>query len=167
MIKKIASVLISALMFFGLSTTAEDLIINKEPKAKIQYFGAYYSLSQIEFTEICSVVMAESGGEPFKGQQAVAQTILNTCRITGLRPLEVIREYSYTSWRPTPSESAKKAVLSVFTDGVEVIDERVTMFYAPKRIKGGYSADHESQVYSCTIGGHRFFIENANIDKFD
>ena len=135
------------------STTAT--YISDKPNVK----GAKYALSYNEYNEICRVVMGESGGEPYEGQLAVAQTILNTCRIEKRRPPETIKAHGYTSWRPEPSESVQNAVTEVFADGREVLDRRVTMFYAPALMKNGYSADHESQIYSTTIGGHKFFIE--------
>lgn len=122
--------------------------------------GAIYALSYNEYTELCRVVMGESGGEPYEGQLAVAQCILNTCRIEQRRPLEVVEQHGYTSWRPEPTKSVEDAVLEVFADGREVLDKRVTMFYAPALMKNHWSQDHESQIYSCTIGGHNFFIEH-------
>ena len=119
--------------------------------------GAYYQLTTEEFNEVCSVVMAESGGEPYKGQQAVAQCILNTCLIKKVRPFEAIRMSGYTKKRTKPSESVKKAVISVFTDGDKVVTDRTTLFYSPRNMNGGVSKWHESQIYVCTIGGHRFF----------
>ena len=121
--------------------------------------GAIYALSYNEYTELCKVVMGESGGEPYEGQLAVAQCILNTCRIEGKRPLEVVRDNHYTVWRPEPSESVQDAVIEVFSDGHKVLDKRVTIFYAPALMKNHWSQDHESQIYFCTIGGHKFFIE--------
>lgn len=121
--------------------------------------GAIYSISYNEYTELCKVVMGESGGEPYEGQLAVAQCILNTCRIEHIRPLEVVETHGYTTWRPEPTDSVQSAVLEVFADGKEVLDKRVTMFYAPSHMPLGYSKDHEQEIYSCTIGGHRFFVE--------
>lgn len=133
-----------------------------EPKPKQETgHGAYYQLTAEEFNEVCSVVMAESGGEPYKGQQAVAQCILNACLIGKVRPIEAIRANGYTKKRPTPSESVKKAVLSAFTDGEKVVSDRTTLFYSPANMKNGVSKWHESQIYVCTIGGHRFFKERS------
>lgn len=129
--------------------------ISAKPNVK----GAQYALSYNEYNEICSVVMAESGGEPYEGQLSVAQTILNTCRIEKRRPLEVVEKHGYTTWRPEPTKSVEDAVLEVFADGREVLDKHVTMFYAPALTKNGYSAAHEQEIYSTTIGGHKFFIE--------
>ena len=119
--------------------------------------GAFYQLTAEEFSEICSVVMAESGGEPYKGQQAVAQCILNACLIDKVRPVEAIKANGYTKKRPTPTESVKQAVMSVFTDGLKIVTDRTTLFYSPANMKNGVSKFHESQIYVCTIGGHRFF----------
>lgn len=131
-----------------------------EPKPKQGTgHGAYYPISYDEFNEICSVVMAESGGEPYKGQQAVAQCILNACLIDKVRPIEAIKANGYTKKRPTPTDSVKQAVLSVFTDGLKIVTDRTTLFYSPANMKNGVSKWHESQIYVCTIVGHRFFEE--------
>lgn len=133
----------------------DTAVVQQHPPEK----GAIYALSCNEYTELCQVVMAESGGEPYKGKMAVAQCILNTCRIEHKRPMEVVKTHGYAKNRPEPTESVMNAVTAVFADGEEVIDTRVTMFYAPALMKNHWSQDHESQIYSCTIGGHKFFIE--------
>ena len=121
-----------------------------------------YCLSQNEYETICSVVMAEAGAEPYLGQKAVAQAILNACRLNNKRPLDIICQYQYTKKRPTPTDSVRNAVKAVFDRGEEAVDPRVTIFYAPAFCKSKY---HESQIYSCTIGGHRFFIEREFQNK--
>jgi spore germination cell wall hydrolase CwlJ-like protein len=103
--------------------------------------------------------MAEAGGEPYAGQMAVAQVILNTCKLEHKRPPEVIADHGYSQKRPAPTQSVMDAVDDVFCNGRKVLDERVTMFYAPEQAKNHYSDDHETQIYADTIGGHRFFIE--------
>ena len=159
--KVISSVLLAIAMFFGIAPAICEAEIPQE-LPKIEYYGAYYSLSYNEFEAICNAVMAEAEGESFEGQQAVAQCILNTCEIKGIAPLEAITKYQYASTNRTPSDSVREAVTSVFTDGAKVIDERVTLFYSPANMKNGISSYHESQIYSCTIGGHKFFIEREN-----
>lgn len=116
--------------------------------------GAVYALTQNEYDVICSVVMAEAGAEPIRGQKAVAQCILNACRKENKRPLRILQDYGYTKKRPTPTEQVKEVVDAVFTDGEEAVGSDTVYFYAPKV---RYSAWHESQKYDCTIGGHRFF----------
>lgn len=135
-----------------------------EPKPKQEEgHGAYYQLTTEEFNEVCSVVMAESGGETYKGQQAVAQCILNACLIGKVRPIEAIKANGYTKKRPEPTESVKQAVMSVFTDGLRIVTDRTTLFYSPANMKNGVSKWHESQIYVCTIGGHRFFEERVAV----
>ena len=85
MIKKIATTLTVLLMFFGCSTTTAEADKPCE-LPKIEYYGAYYSLSYNEYEAVCAAVMSESGGEEFIGQQAVSQCILNACELTGMRP---------------------------------------------------------------------------------
>ena len=52
--------------------------------------GIRYPLTRGERDLVERVVMAESGGESYKGQMLVAQCILNACEIDCIRPAEVI-----------------------------------------------------------------------------
>lgn len=115
---------------------------------------AAYELTDEERDLIERVVMGESGGEEYIGQQAVAQCILNACELTGDRPAVIIEGLRYTTHRPEPSQSVKDAVSSVFDAGEKVIKETVVYFYAPDLV---YSGWHETQQYVCTIGCHKFF----------
>lgn len=118
--------------------------------------SVYYRLTDEERDLVERVVMAEAGGEPHEGQMAVAQCILNACLLDGIRPEEVIVKYKYTDARPTPTNAVKMAVEAVFDKGEKVIDSEAKYFYAPNLVKSEW---HESQVYICTIGSHRFFKE--------
>ena len=118
--------------------------------------GAVYPLDEDEYELVCRVVMGEAGGEPYKGQVAVAQCILNACRIEDKRPGEIIEEYQYTTWQPEPSESVRTAVCAVFDDGVTVFGDDVLYFYAPAQITSDW---HETKELVTEIGGHRFFKE--------
>ena len=118
--------------------------------------GAVYPLDEDEYELVCHVVMGEAGGEPFQGQIAVAQCILNACRIEDKRPGEIIEEYQYTTWQPEPSESVRTAVCAVFDNGVKAFGDDVIYFYAPERISSDW---HESKELVTEIGGHRFFRE--------
>ena len=113
-----------------------------------------YELTAEERNMVERVVMGESGGEEYIGQQAVAQCILNACEITGNRPAAIIEGLRYTSHRPEPTQSVKDAVSAVFDDGEKVIKETAIYFYAPELV---YSEWHETQQYVCTIGCHKFF----------
>jgi hypothetical protein len=113
-----------------------------------------YSLTEAERDLIERVVMAESGGESYKGQMLVAQCILNACEIDGIRPAEVIRKYVYAKARPEPSDSVKRAVSAVFDEGEQVTDEPIVYFYAPALVRSEF---HESQIFAIEEGGHKFF----------
>lgn len=62
-----------------------------------------YALTAAERDEIERVVMAEAGAEPYIGQMAVAQCILNACEQEDKRPLEIVRGFGYTAARPEPT----------------------------------------------------------------
>lgn len=137
---------------FGEETEQEDAPIVQaiEPPES----AVYYELTTEERDLIERVVMGESGGEEYVGQQAVAQCILNACELNNARPAEIIDWMSYTTNRPQASQSVKDAVSDVFDDGVMVLPETAMYFYAPGLV---YSAWHESQIYLDTIGCHKFF----------
>ena len=158
--KIIAAVLAAAMALCGHGLARRDG--QAEPTytaAPIVYDDVEYTMSAAEWDAVLRTVMTEAGGEPYVGQQAIAQCILNTCKLTGMRPMEVIKSYKYACGNKAPTESVKQAVISVFKHGERVLDDNVTMFYSPKNMPDGKSKDHEAQIYSTTIGGHRFFIE--------
>lgn len=113
-----------------------------------------YSLTEAERDLIERVVMAESGGESYKGQMLVAQCVLNACILDNIRPAEAIRKYAYAKSRPEPSESVKQAVSAVFDKGEQVTDEPIVYFYAPALVRSEF---HESQIFVIEEGGHKFF----------
>lgn len=131
-----------------------------EPKPVLQSTARVrYELTAAERDEIERVVMAEAGAEPYIGQMAVAQCILNACEQEGKSPEEIAELYGYTDSRPEPSAEVKKAVAAVFDNGETATDAEILYFYAPALCQ---SLWHESQTYVCTIGGHRFFEEAAD-----
>lgn len=120
---------------------------------------AVYYLTPQERAEVERTVMAEAGGESKLGQMAVAQCILNACHKSGIRPIEVLKEYKYTKNRMKASDEVKAAVSAVFDDGEVAVAENILYFYAFERVSGdGHEARHE---YVCTIGGHKFFKDKA------
>lgn len=118
--------------------------------------SARYELTAAERDTVERVVMAEGGAEPYKGQMAVAQCILNACELEGKRPEEIVIEYKYTDNRPEPTDEVKAAVSAVFDNGETVTDAEILYFYAPALCDSEW---HESQSYVMTVGGHRFFEE--------
>lgn len=124
-----------------------EIVEEKEP-----YF--YLSDYEREVTEY--IVMGESGGEPYDGQVAVAQCILNAALKDGIQPSQVKTKYKYSGWNTNPTESVKEAVSAVFDNGYKITDEKIMYFYAPKYCKSRW---HETQKFVTEIGGHRFFAE--------
>ena len=117
---------------------------------------ARYELTAAERDTVERVVMAEAGAEPYEGQIAVAQCILNACELEDMRPDEIVIEYQYTDKRPDPTDEVKAAVSAVFDYGETVTDAEILYFYAPALCESEW---HETQNYVMTIGGHRFFEE--------
>jgi len=117
-----------------------------------------YALTDAERREICEVVMVESGNEPYEGQLAVAQCILDGCRYEGMRPIELIKAYKYTAGRKSPSKSVEQAVSDVFDKGVRVVEHRILYFYNPARNPNTF---HETQKFIIEIGNHRFFDKKS------
>lgn len=115
-----------------------------------------YTLTAVERDTVERVVMAEAGAEPFEGQIAVAQCILNACERENMRPDEIVVEYQYTDMRPEPTDEVKAAVSAVFDYGETVTDREILYFYAPALCESEW---HETQEYVMTVGGHRFFEE--------
>lgn len=113
-----------------------------------------------EYDYLCRLVYGESGAEPYKGQVLVAQCLYNAMVKYHCDAWTAAKKYKYTgSTRKGTSDSVKNAVAAVFYDGYRETGEFVTMFYAPKYTKGGWSSDHESQIFVCEVGSHRFFKE--------
>ena len=117
---------------------------------------ARYALTAAERDTVERVVMAEAGAEPYEGQIAVAQCILNACERENMRPDEIVVEYQYTDKRPKPTDEVKAAVSAVFDYGETVTEREILYFYAPALCESEW---HETQEYVMTVGGHRFFEE--------
>ena len=114
-----------------------------------------------DFDYVVGVVAAESRGEPYEGQVAVAQCILETSRKTLLTPEEVVKmKNRYASPCETKEEKdlVMDACIDVFIHGEKAIDEPIEYFYS---ICGGFVSDwHEKNLeYVATIGNHKFFKE--------
>ena len=118
--------------------------------------AVFFKLTAEERTLIEQVVSAESRGEPYDGQVAVAQCILNACLKDGIRPAEAIVEYKYTKNRVEPTSSVRAAVAAVFDRGEGVTDELIVYFYNPAIGCGDF---HETQIFVIEIKNHRFFKE--------
>lgn len=119
-------------------------------------FEKRYTITDIERYELASAITAEATGEPFAGKVAVAQCMLQACEDDGIRPLEALERYKYSSRRPEPDSEALEAVGAVFDFGYVATHEPIKYFYAPELATSEW---HESQVYVLTINNHKFFKE--------
>ena len=141
----------------GITTTEET----KSPETTEQTEAstepaAFFKLTAEERTLIEQVVSAESRGEPYDGQVAVAQCILNACLKDDIRPEAVLKKYHYTTARVEPTSSVRAAVAAVFDRGEGVTDEPIIYFYNPAIGCGDF---HETQIFVIEIKNHRFFKE--------
>lgn len=121
-----------------------------------------YELTNNERDLVERVVMAESGNQPYCGQMAVAQCLLNACEKDGLRPTDAVEVYQYTSNRVEPSESVRNAVAAVFDRGEVAVNETILWFYAPKGVSK--TPWHETQRHVLTVNDHKFFAERGDAD---
>lgn len=170
MVRKVIAAVCTVVTVIGSAVGIGQTVNKPEPKdplftapVSIEYDDTYYlpySLSQIEWEEIYCVVMSEAEGEGLDGQMFVANCIINKCRLTGKTPHEVTKK-GYSHRCKTYSKSVKNAVDAVFDGGMRPWGDFVTVFYAPKYGRSNY---HESQIYYCTVGNHKGFIETQYAD---
>ena len=117
-----------------------------------------YAITDYERAVVERVVAAESRKQPLNGQIAVAQCVLNTAEAENMRPDEVVlqpNQYAPPAPPELVTDSVKQAVSAVFDEGIEVIDEPIRFFYAPKFSPGTW---HEANLeHVITIQDHKFF----------
>lgn len=118
--------------------------------------AVFFALTSEQRTLIEQVVSAESRGEPYDGQVAVSQCILNACLKDNITPEQAIKKYKYTSARAEPTHSVREAVAAVFDRGEGVTEEPILYFYNPSITTSKF---HESQIFVVEIANHRFFKE--------
>ena len=135
----------------------EESLVQQE--ARMPEFGYDYEY-------VMRVVAAESRGEPYEGQLAVAQCIRETSECTTMTPEEVVkqvnpngtRQYAQPVDLSVVTDSVRDACCDVFVHGISATDEPIRYFYSTA--SGFYSAWHENSLeYVMTIGNHRFFTE--------
>ena len=135
----------------------EESLVQQE--ARMPEFGYDYEY-------VMRVVAAESRGEPYDGQLAVAQCIRETSECTMMTPEEVVKQVNPNGTRQyaqpvdisVVTDSVRDACCDVFVHGISATDEPIRYFYSTA--SGFYSAWHENSLeYVKTIGNHRFFKE--------
>ena len=133
---------------------------------------AFFNLTETDRKTIQYIVAGEAKGEPIEGKMAVAQCILNGMVKSGWSAERVRIEYQYSGWddelenvNPEAWAEVVEAVSRVFDDGKLISDKPILYFYAPDITSSSW---HESLNHAVTIGGHRFFYldEDVNADWF-
>ena len=132
----------------------------------------FFNLTEAERKTIQYIVAGEAKGEPMEGKMAVAQCILHGMVKSDWSAERVRIEYQYSGWddelENTNSEAwaeVVEAVSRVFDNGELISDKPILYFYAPDITSSSW---HESLNHAITIGGHRFFYldEDVNADWF-
>nr|DAW16673.1 MAG TPA: Cell Wall Hydrolase [Caudoviricetes sp.] len=138
----------------------------------LEYDKPFYPITEDDRYVIECIVAGEAKGEPTEGKMAVAQCLLNAMVKDGLSASEARKKYQYSGWddelqnsNPDCWAEVCEAVSRVFDDGEFVSENPILYFYAPKRV---YSRWHESLNHAVTMGGHKFFYldEDVNADWF-
>lgn len=135
----------------------EEPIAEEPEEEPAEIFTPYYPLSDEDRVLVERVVTAESVGQPFEGQMAVAQCILNTAIAKDETPGEVVTapgQYASPADTGRVTDSVRDAVAAVFDHGMRVTHEPIRYFYAPALCE---SAWHESLEHVVTIADHKFF----------
>lgn len=137
-----------------------------------EYDKPFYPITEDDRYVIECIVAGEAKGEPTEGKMAVAQCLLNGMVKDGLSASDVRTQYQYSGWddelqnsNPDCWVEVCEAVSRVFDDGKFVSENPILFFYAPKRV---YSSWHESLNHAVTVGGHKFFYldEDVNANWF-
>lgn len=137
-----------------------------------EYDKPFYPITEDDRYVIECIVAGEAKGESTEGKMAVAQCLLNGMVKDGLSASDVRTQYQYSGWddelqnsNPDCWVEVCEAVSRVFDDGKFVSENPILFFYAPKRV---YSSWHESLNHAVTVGGHKFFYldEDVNADWF-
>ena len=132
----------------------------------------FFNLTEADRKTIQYIVAGEAKGEPMEGKMAVAQCILNGMVKSGWSAERVRIEYQYSGWddelenaNPEAWAEVVEAVSRVFDDGELISDKPILYFYAPDITSSSW---HESLNHAVTIGGHKFFYldEDVNADWF-
>lgn len=103
------------------------------------------------------VVMAESGNQPYTGQMAVAQCILDRMQHFDQTLEEIVlAENQFADpYEGEVTYSVQVATEAVFCLGARVCEEPILFFYST--VGGFVSELHERQHYVMTIDDHKFF----------
>jgi N-acetylmuramoyl-L-alanine amidase len=124
--------------------------------------GMSVAMQDIDLLE--RLVMAEAGAEPYEGQIAVVNVVINRMMSDEFRE-STIQEVVFAKgqfspvgnghiWKVTPSESCKRAVREAL-NGRWVIDKDVLFFLSTRARSYAYAAKHRE--FAVQIGDHLFY----------
>ena len=149
----------------------EPKIVEQESEIdepEIEYYKSPINLTEDDCWFIESVVAGECAYEPYEGKLAVAQCYFDAMVKDGLTAREVKEVYQYDGWNPDLDKQNPKmyievmdAVHDIFDMGQFVTDKPILFFYAPSLCDSPW---HESQNYAMTIGGHKFFYVEEDVN---
>ena len=141
--------------------------------AMVEYYRPrFFNLTEADRKTIQYIVAGEAKGEPMEGKMAVAQCILHGMVKSDWSAERVRIEYQYSGWddelentNPEAWAEVVEAVSRVFDDGELISDKPILYFYAPNVVSSSW---HESLNHAVTIGGHKFFYldEDVNANWF-
>lgn len=149
--------LIASKMFENKTDSIIEKLVESKNRGSVTRLDAH-SLNILE-----KIVMAEAGGEPYEGQVAVANVVINRVRsknypnsVEGV----VFQKGQFTPavrgtiWNFSPSSSVKKAV-SEALNGRKVVGDGVCFFLNPKIATDMTIPRTKTKV--ATIGNHAFY----------
>lgn len=144
----------------------QDVVVEKDenPSETVKKNeGSGYELTEDERMAVECAVMCEAGGEGPQGQMMVAQSILDgTLRNQGYDIFDTIYKYQiHSTVYSNVTDEVRESVSRVFDQGERVTEEKTDLWYNPALVE---SAWHENQQYVATVGSHRFFWMNRDMD---
>ena len=140
----------------------ENLQENGEDSEVFRTNTCPYQLTEQERIAVESAVMCEAGGEETRGQMMVAQCILDGAQRNGYDIMETISKYQIASTSYSlVTDQVREAVSRVFDAGERITEEKADLWYNPALVQSPW---HEQQQYVITIGQHRFFWMNSDMD---
>lgn len=92
----------------------------------------------------------------------VAQSILDGTLRNDYDVFDTIYKYQiHSTSYSNVTDEVRESVSRVFDDGQRVTEEKTDLWYNPALVE---SAWHEQQQYVTTVGSHRFFWMNKDMD---
>lgn len=140
-------------------SATDQPIVEVAPEETVDDRPTYENTCAFDYEYVLRVVAAECRGEPYEGQMAVAQCILNTAWEQSMTPEEVVKEknqYASPVTNLEHIELVRDACDAVFFEGDGATEEPIRFFYSTE---GGFvSKWHENNLeFVMQIGNHKFF----------